>query len=90
MPPDPRRAHQPTSPLPADGSNKKAPRRKKDRRAVLVECDSCGVHGTGSSSSSRLTSCNLPTTFVPGHLLHAGCGGVFRAFDIAGGGRRGA
>lgn len=73
--------HNRIPPLPADGSQDR--RVKRLRRAVYVQCDKCGDHGTGRAVGARLVSCNLPTTFGYRFMTHQGCGGRFSAYDIA-------
>ncbi len=50
-------------------------RRKRD---VLVQCDRCGVNGTGRIAGDRLVSINIAAR----GLRHADCGGSLVTFDI--------
>ena len=68
---------------PASMRARQAPPPRIGKRAVYVQCDKCGDHGTGRAVGARLVSCNLPTTFGYRFMTHQGCGGRFSAYDIA-------
>lgn len=53
------------------------------RRSVLVQCDRCGVHGTGTADRRRVRAVDLPARRERGGAwLHAGCGGRLLGYDI--------
>lgn len=55
---------------------------KAARRDLLVQCERCGVSGTGRVNGfGRWSSVNLPVVFGA-VLRHKDCGGAMRAFDL--------
>lgn len=66
----------------ADDNRTPLPMGRRDNRAVLAQCEWCGVIGTASTNGRRIVSLNIASTYHRGRYKHVDCGGSFSMFDI--------
>ena len=54
---------------------------KATRREVLVQCQRCGLNGTGSATGDRIVWADMPTLDRDAGPLRHTCGGPLVGFD---------